>query len=136
MENGKVTEHALDDRANEFPRINESLVGKPNRYGYTMSSDAHGTHSLQKTDLTTDAAQQHILGKGRHTGEAVFVASPDAKSEDDGWLLSHVHDNAEQRSEVLIVDAQEFDQPPVARVVMPQRVPYGFHALWVDGVNL
>jgi len=37
---------------------------------------------------------------------------------------------------VLIFDAKNFSSPPVARVRLPQRVPVGFHALWVLGAKL
>lgn len=39
-------------------------------------------------------------------------------------------------SEVLIIEAKNFSLEPVARVQLPQRVPLGFHALWVPGEKL
>jgi carotenoid cleavage dioxygenase-like enzyme len=30
-----------------------------------------------------------------------------------------------------VIDAQKFSDGPVARVRIPSRVPYGFHANWV-----
>ena len=35
------------------------------------------------------------------------------------------------RSELLVLDATNLGAKPVARVVLPQRVPFGFHGLWV-----
>ena len=32
-----------------------------------------------------------------------------------------------------IVNCREFDAGPVARIAIPQRVPYGFHAVWWPG---
>ena len=52
-------------------------------------------------------------------------------SEDDGYLMTFVWDEREQRSELVILDARSLTQRPLARVVMPQRVPFGFHGLWV-----
>ena len=67
---------------------------------------------------------------GQSAGEAVFVpASPDA-GEDEGWLLSMVHDTATDKSDLVILDATDFTGPEVARVHLPQRVPYGFHGWW------
>ena len=35
---GKVVEERLDDRGQEFPRLDERLVGKPYRFGYTVAT--------------------------------------------------------------------------------------------------
>jgi carotenoid cleavage dioxygenase len=47
-----------------------------------------------------------------------------------------VWNSHENRSEVWIFDAQEISDGPVAKVVLPQRVPNGFHATWVSGKRL
>ena len=52
-------------------------------------------------------------------------------SEDDGYLVCFVHDEAENQSECQIIDAQDIIAGPVATIIMPFRVPYGFHAGWV-----
>jgi carotenoid cleavage dioxygenase-like enzyme len=63
----------------------------------------------------------------------VFVPSPDATGEDDGWLVTYVHDEATGTSEMVVVETRDFAAPPVARVMLPVRVPYGFHGLWIAG---
>ena len=54
--------------------------------------------------------------------------------EDDGYLITFVHDenaHGEAGSELVIYNARTMSNQPVARVPMPQRVPYGFHSTWV-----
>jgi carotenoid cleavage dioxygenase len=59
--------------------------------------------------------------------------SPDA-AEDDGWIMTIVHDERSGKSALNIADARDFTGPPVARVHLPQRVPYGAHGNWIpDG---
>ncbi|WP_336884935.1 carotenoid oxygenase family protein [Nostoc punctiforme] len=41
-----------------------------------------------------------------------------------------------KQSELLIIEAQNFISEPVARVIMPGRVPYGFHATWISSVAM
>ena len=67
------------------------------------------------------------------TGEAAFVPRAADAGEDDGWLLSIVYDAASDSSDLVILDAQDFTAAPVARVHLPQRVPFGFHGNWVPG---
>ena len=62
----------------------------------------------------------------------MFVSRPDATAEDDGWLVTLVHDDNDMSTEFVVLDAQDFARGYVARVKLPQRVPYGFHGNWVS----
>lgn len=68
-------------------------------------------------------------------GEAVFVPRHDgpahSSSEDDGFLVCYVHDESTHRTQLHMYDAKTMAAAPLAAVNMPQRVPYGFHGLWV-----
>ncbi len=133
---GKVLEDRLDDRAQEFPRVDERLVGRRHRYGYSAAAevgdrvDLIGT-AILKHDLDMGTVEASALGSGSMAGEAVFVpAAPDA-AEDEGWLLSVVYDPGTDRSNLFILDARDVAGDPVAVVQLPQRVPAGFHGNWV-----
>lgn len=139
LSTGAVREEALDDRTSEFPRVNEHLLGRPTRYGYTaLFSDPPMPliKGLVKYDLSSGSSQIHEFGAGRYGGEAVFVPRPDATAEDDGWLITFVYDETSGRSELVVVNAQDVTTEPVARVIVPQRVPYGFHGAWVSEEQL
>jgi carotenoid cleavage dioxygenase-like enzyme len=130
---GKVLEERLDDRGQEFPRVDERLVGKPHRYGYGAAFDTgpitHG--DLLKHDLERGSTTSHSFGDGRAAGEGVFVPRSDDAAEDDGWVMSLVYDAGTDRSDLVILDAQDFAGEPVATVHLPQRVPFGFHGNWI-----
>jgi carotenoid cleavage dioxygenase len=63
--------------------------------------------------------------------EPVFVPSENPTSEDEGYLLSFVYNQAEDKSDLIVLNAQDLRSGPVARIKLPQRVPYGFHGNWV-----
>jgi carotenoid cleavage dioxygenase len=132
---GKVVEERLDDRGQEFPRVDERLVGKPHRYGYSASfttgADGLQHGSLLKHDFERGTSEVHFYGEGCGSGEGVFVPRSADAAEDDGWVMSLVYDAATDRSDLVILDAQDFSGEPVATVHLPQRVPYGFHGNWV-----
>ncbi|HEY4397856.1 MAG TPA: carotenoid oxygenase family protein, partial [Acidimicrobiia bacterium] len=136
LDAGKVIEERLDDRAQEFPRVDERVVGRPHRFGYTahFGVDEHEIQfgGLLKHDLRTGAVETRTFGSGSHAGEAVFVPASPTAGEDEGWVLSIVYDDSRKASDLVILDAQEFEE--VARVHLPQRVPFGFHGWWLpDG---
>ena len=135
---GKVTETQLDDRPIEFGRIADNRVGLDYQYGYAVSLDlANGETSdsqsgtIVKYDLAADRSSIWDLGQGRDPGEFVFVGRPGADVEDEGWLLGYVYDRAEDRSSLVILDASQPGEAPIAEVVLPQRVPFGFHGSWI-----
>ncbi|MBD2357170.1 carotenoid oxygenase family protein [Tolypothrix sp. FACHB-123] len=139
LRTGTVREQQLNDVPAEFPRINESFVGLPTRYGYAgkmANSPLPLFDGLIKYDLNSGKAQTHEYGQGRYGGEAVFAPRPGATAEDDGWLITFVYDEGSGTSELVIVNAQDVSSKPVARVIIPQRVPYGFHGTWISEAQL
>lgn len=130
LESGVVSERQLDDRAVEFPRIDDRLAGLPARYAVSV-----GDARLVRYDLQTGAATEHAFGTPDTPGgpgEAVFVPSPSATADEAaGWYLAYVHDPACNSSDLVILDAEDFTGEPVARIRLPRRVPYGFHGNWI-----
>ena len=45
--------------------------------------------------------------------------------------MAYVYDKTTDKSDVVIVHAQDFSAPPVATIHLPGRVPFGFHGNWV-----
>ncbi len=124
----------IDARGNEFPRHRGSLTSLPYRYGYCVagSHDPADGWPTVKHDLKTGERSVFDHGPGRATGEAVFVPRQGSTIEDDGFLLSIVHDLNTDGAELVVLDAQDFGRGYVAQVTLPQRVPIGFHGNWVS----
>ena len=125
---GRSTEETLDDLPCEFPRINDQLLGRPSRYGYALDGPMG---ALLKFDHSRNTTTRHPFGPGRFGGEGVFVPRPGGSREDDGWLLTFVFDRPSGTSELTVIDTLAFDTPPIARVLIPARIPFGFHGTWV-----
>lgn len=131
---GSVKEEQLDDRFIEFPRMDERRIGSANRYGYVARYAQDGEEadfpSLLKYDLETGASQEWDPGTGRSPLEPVFVPRSEDSGEDDGWILTCVYDASTNRSELVVLDAQNLGDP-IATVPLPARIPFGFHGNWV-----
>jgi carotenoid cleavage dioxygenase len=133
LASGKATEQALDDRPIEFPRVDDRRVGLPHRFGWAVSSPTSvvDPSALVKYDLASGKVEAHAFGPGFAPGEGVFVPASRRAGEDEGFVLAFVHDPGRDGSDLVILDAGSFSGPPVARVRLPQRVPFGFHGAWV-----
>lgn len=135
-----VERHVLDLDSQEFPRPNEQYLGKPYRYAYTLalptSRDPSFVNSSQifKQDLVDRRREVHDFGEGRVPGEFVFVPRKQSKAEDDGWLMGYVINVAADTTDLVILDAQNFEGSPVASIRIPHRIPPGFHGNWVPSV--
>lgn len=139
LRTGQTIEGPLDDDNTEFPSIAAASHGRRSRYTYNVHLSDDPTlrfDGLFKYDLERDEVDRHWFGKGRFGSEAPFVPRANAQREDDGYLVSFVHDTNEDRSEVVILDANQVSAEPIARVILPRRVPLGFHAVWVPGKEL
>ncbi|MEL7155420.1 MAG: carotenoid oxygenase family protein [Actinomycetota bacterium] len=131
----RVSRDVIDERSQEFPRVAGSVLNQPHRYGYTTSVVREADHvdfgNTLKFDLTAGTSQEFDHGPGRGAGEPVFVSRAGAETEDDGWILTVVHDRTRDGSDLVILEARDLGEPEVARITLPGRVPNGFHGNWV-----
>jgi carotenoid cleavage dioxygenase len=143
---GKVTEQRLDDRFQEFPRVDDRVISRPHRYGYsavigevsqgTMSlggdfADQAFANALLKHDLAHGTSEAHEFGRDATAGEAVFAPAGSGADEDDGYVMAFVHNPDRGAADLVILAAQDFTGDPVARVHLPARIPLGFHGSWI-----
>ncbi len=137
MKSGVVSEQQLDEVSHGFPRVDDRVVGLPHRYGWGVAPrDGLGTlldaGVVVKWDLSTGSQTAYDLGPRAFPGEFVFVQDDDAAGEDEGWAIGFVYDATTDSSDLVILDASAPGSEPVAKVHLPQRVPFGFHGSWVD----
>ena len=143
----RVIQDIVDDRAQEFPRINAALTGRRNRYGYSVacaSSNDTKPHfassELLKHDFDKRKCETIRLPAELEASEFTFVATPPRgkrrQAEDDGWLLGYAYSRVTRSSEFLILSAAHPREPPLARIALPRRVPFGFHGAWIGDAEL
>jgi carotenoid cleavage dioxygenase len=121
----------IDPTPQEFPRPDERRLGQPYRYAYTMAmSGLFLGSALFKHDLQVRKRQVHDFGPDRLPCEFVFVPTHAQAEEDEGWLVGFVIDAGSRTTDLVILDARDFEGPPVASVRIPHIVPPGFHGNW------
>jgi carotenoid cleavage dioxygenase len=137
---GAVSTECRDDRAQEFPRINEALTGGRHRFGYTVGIEggfvaaAEMSTSVYKHDYAAGSTRVAALDPDLLMGEVCFVPNPPgggaggAGAEDDGILMGYGYHRGRDEGQLLLLDAQTLESR--ATVHLPQRVPMGFHGNW------
>ncbi|MCJ1473463.1 hypothetical protein MMC13_002114 [Lambiella insularis] len=101
--------------------------------------DNRSVSEILASNDCTDPIKIFKLPPGFFAQESRFVPRAGGTSEDDGWLLSYVFDEGQlgsdgecapnAKSELWIIDARTMTNV-VAKVQLPQRVPYGLHGTW------
>ncbi|KAK4422449.1 putative carotenoid cleavage dioxygenase 4, chloroplastic [Sesamum alatum] len=140
--------HRLSPRVLDFGVINPAYAAKKSRYIYAAEGGSGIKRAgLAKVDLSLSTANSddcvvasRLYGPGCFGGEPFFIArEPDnpAAEEDDGYLVTYIHNEITEESKFLVMDAKSPSLEIVASVKLPQRVPYGFHGLFVreDDLN-
>ncbi|XP_073055358.1 carotenoid 9,10(9',10')-cleavage dioxygenase 1-like isoform X2 [Primulina eburnea] len=144
----------------DFPFINDKFTGINNKYGYTqvVHSTASAASAIAKygglaklsfeeKNLGPFEAEQkgeeyikaeyHMFPENTFCSGSAFIAKLGAGTveEDDGWLITFVHNEDTDISEVYIIDAKNFTSEPVAKITLPCRVPYGFHGAFLPAIQ-
>lgn len=125
----------LDVAPQHLARFNEQSTGSPRRYLYCVGGDravTSGGTTVFKHDLVAGTREDRMFGDGRQAGDFAFIVDPERDvDEDGGWLLGLVHDQAAERTSLLVLDAADVAGPLVARIHLPRRIPHSRSGLWV-----
>ncbi|RID50280.1 hypothetical protein BRARA_H01021 [Brassica rapa] len=137
---GIVTRHPISARNLDFAVINPAFLGRRSRYVYAAIGDPMPKISgvvkldVSKGDRGDCTVARRMYGPGCYGGEPFFVArdpGDQEAEEDDGYVVTYVHDEVAGESKFLVMDAKSPELEIVAAVRLPRRVPYGFHGLFV-----
>ncbi|MFN8150785.1 MAG: carotenoid oxygenase family protein [Solirubrobacterales bacterium] len=126
---GEVSSEELIPDAIDLPRINYGRCNeRPYRYVWGASFEPGGSEGFFDRIVFVDLEERTTRAwheEHCYPGEPVFVAEPDADSENAGVLLSVVLDAREQTSFLLVLDAADLSE--IARARVPHHIPFGFH---------
>ena len=139
LKTGQTKEEIVDPEHNlEFPTSNARRIGRRSRWAYQMEQTREAPHftAVVKQDIDSGAIQRWSDGPGSYYSEAPFAPAEHPVAEDDGYLVSFVWNEDAKRSEIQIFDARDLARGPVARARVPQRIPAGFHAAWIEAGHI
>ena len=138
LSTGETAEHVLNNTFNaEFPTYNARKTGRKTRFGYLV--DHSETVILQwsgirKFDLETGADLGGWSDDSQNSwySEPWFAEADSPQSEDHGYVVAFQWNDALKRQTLDIFDARKLGQGPITQVELPQRLPTGFHACWIE----
>jgi carotenoid cleavage dioxygenase-like enzyme len=123
--------HQLSQEHFEFPRLNESLIGKEYQYFYAVHIRSQGNGIIKYNH--GDSKNIYWFQEGSYANEPVFVPHPRPQSEDDGVILSVINDLKHKKSFLLILNAKDLKE--LGRVHVPLFIPFGFHGQFFEAIK-
>jgi carotenoid cleavage dioxygenase len=132
LDSGELGEVTLSDTRLEMPRVDPRYVGKPYRHGYSNGGFRRRLfHSIEHFDVEQGRRRVLDFGDGFVAFEPVIAPWSSTAGEGNGFVLAIVGSESEARTDLLILDAQQIDEGPIATVRLPHRVNGWFHGSWV-----
>lgn len=131
----------------EFPNINQHYYGHKSRYLYMAcrlipdnhipqseeEKDNSGLTGFIKFDQLTDKIVQKVSYGETHSGGELYYQQRDGsdplKDEDDGYLMTYVHNWKTNKTDFALWDAKTLKT--TFRAELDTRVPNGFHGTFV-----
>jgi carotenoid cleavage dioxygenase-like enzyme len=127
------SDEIISDVQMDLPSIDRRHTGRAHANAWFLTVDDSGPSELDFGGLCRRAHDGTLdrwdAGPALRPNEGFFV--PSGPADGEGWILTYVWDRARDASDLAVFDALEMAKGPIARVHLPVRVPYGFHAVWV-----
>jgi carotenoid cleavage dioxygenase-like enzyme len=135
LDTGICTEEEIHPANGEFGMVDQALLGRPTRYVYGIGFDEHELPirfaSLLKWDTAKRSTEAFDFQAHLCASEPQFARKPNPVAEDDGYVMVALENSQRQAGEVWIFDAQAISAGPLAKILLPVRLPAGFHGTWV-----
>jgi len=132
LKTGDFEEEIINPHLVEFPVMDERFLTRKQQHGwYTALLDDVQQYGLWNTvchyDFVQEKEERYYAGKHHYVGEALFTPKHKDSPEGEGYIMTIKYNLMENKSEVIVLDAQNVAAGPIARIKVPRRIEYDFH---------
>jgi carotenoid cleavage dioxygenase len=133
-----VEHELIDDNQSEFPQVDPRYAMSEYRYGFYATPGAGTTgasgmyNGVGRYDHVSGSTECYAFGDADSaaTSEPIFVPRSADAREGEGYLLAVATDTNANRSRLVILDAENLSDGPLATAYLNHKVPVGFHGGW------
>ena len=143
LKNKKVKKEVIFGKYNiDFPVINmHAHQTHKHRYAYVaagLGKNEYGyPEALLRIDTKTGKISEHFFGASNFIGEPIFVPKKGFKYNADndsepGYLMSIIYNGNTNKSYVAVLNAENLEDGPIAKVHLKHYSPLSFHGFWKE----
>jgi carotenoid cleavage dioxygenase-like enzyme len=136
LDRGTVKTERLDERAVEFPKVDERFYGRPYEWGFLLAGpDLWNLHTVMRRNVHTGAEDTYTITRGEQpisVFEPTFAPRHADAPEGDGYLIVPLSRFMERVSEFLIFDTDSIAEGPIATIELPFQIGWTPHGHWMD----
>ena len=134
LSTGQVTSERVDDRAVEFPKVDERFYGKPYEWGFLMAGpEMWSLRTVVRRNVRTGKEDSYTIERDAPVSifEPTFAPRSTDADEADGYLIVPVSRFVEHVSEFLIFDTEGIGAGPITRIELPFQLGWTPHGHWM-----
>jgi all-trans-8'-apo-beta-carotenal 15,15'-oxygenase len=134
LNDNSIQVNRLSERCCEFATVNPNQEGLKSRFAWMAVAEPEtGNAPLQaikKLDLSNGEKMLWSAAPRGFVSEPIMVPKPNAKAEDDGWILCLIWNGARCASDLVILSANTLTEQAI--IQLPLAIPHGLHGSWVS----
>ena len=132
LKTGNFDEEIINPNLVEFPLMDPRYLTKKQKHGwYTSLVDDVQKYGLWNTichyDFEKSVEESYYAGKDFYVGESLFTPKHKNSPEGEGYIMAIRYNLMENKSDILILNAQNVSAGPIATIKVPRRIEYDFH---------
>jgi carotenoid cleavage dioxygenase len=135
LKSGQVTSERLDDRAVEFPKVDERFYGRPYEWGFLLAGqDLWSLNTFVRRNVRTGNEESFKIESESPIAifEPTFIPRSPGSPEGDGYVMMAVSYFMENRGDYLLFDTNDITDGPIARIELPFPLGWTPHGHWMD----
>lgn len=88
---------------------------------------------IVKLNCDTFESFVYDAGDGQVASEPMFLPRGNSKTEDDGFLISIIHDAENTMTKMAVWETQSFEKGPIGECVIGELIPWCVHGSFYSG---
>jgi all-trans-8'-apo-beta-carotenal 15,15'-oxygenase len=110
---------------------------KPCKYSYFLGAERpegwFPFRQIVKLNCDTFESFVYDAGDGQVASEPMFLPRGNSKTEDDGFLISIIHDAENTMTKMAVWETQSFEKGPIGECVIGELIPWCVHGSFYSG---